>query len=132
MNKDKLIVTQVAFKGAVDLVVAGKLELDEITSFMESHTENMMKNAPAGDVNVFPKQRPASAGNRPNMPSQKQVSYIFSLLKEVPKADADKISPTVAELSGKQASELIEKLISMKDSMTPEVKTPKDDSEPPF
>ena len=39
MNKDRLIVRQVAFKGAIDLVVAGKLELDEITSFSKKQTE---------------------------------------------------------------------------------------------
>ena len=138
MNKDRLIVRQVAFKGAVDLVVAGKLEIDEIISFSKKHTEEMMTEAPQevtykyGNNNTPEYQSPPKATANYGKPSEKQLGFIASLLKEVPKAEADKILPTVPKLSGKEASALIEKLISMKDSMTPEAKTPKDDSEAPF
>ena len=43
MNKDKLIVAQVVFKGAIDLVVAGKIELDEISGFLTTNVDKLMK-----------------------------------------------------------------------------------------
>ncbi len=136
MNKDRLIVRQVAFKGAVDLVVAGKLEIDEIISFSKQHTEEIMTEAPQeatykyGNSSEYKSPQKATANF--GKPSEKQLGFIASLLKEVPKSERDKITPTVPNLSGKEASALIEKLISMKDSMTPEARTPKDDSEAPF
>lgn len=51
MNKDKLIVAQVVFKGAIDLVANKNIELDEISSFMSKHIDEIMQYAenPAGN-----------------------------------------------------------------------------------
>ena len=126
MNKDKLIVTQVAFKGAVDLVCSDKLELDEIMSFTMRMTEEMMKNAPSeptykyGNKPEYTPPKPVSAVY--NKPSDKQLKFINSLLKEVPKSEADKLVTEVPKLSGKDASKFIEKLIELKDSQEPKAR----------
>ena len=42
-DKQRLIVGQCSFKGAIDLCVAGLIELDEIDSFTETKTDMIMK-----------------------------------------------------------------------------------------
>lgn len=41
MSKDKLIVSQVAFKGAIDLAVAGKIEVSDISDAYKAFAEDI-------------------------------------------------------------------------------------------
>jgi hypothetical protein len=48
-NKDEQIARSVAFKGAIDLAVAGKISLIEIAEFVAKHTPTITGQAPQGD-----------------------------------------------------------------------------------
>ena len=57
MNKDKLIVAQVVFKGAIDLISADKMKLETIPAFLERNVEEIMKYqsaSPTGQPTVQP------------------------------------------------------------------------------
>tara|TARA_R100000231_G_scaffold61956_1_gene50363 strand:- start:830 stop:1228 length:399 start_codon:yes stop_codon:yes gene_type:complete len=132
MNKDKLICTQVAFKGAIELVVAGKIELDEIDSFTSAKTDMMMSNAPQSESQYQqPVAKPFTAGQ--NTPTEKQLGFINQLLKQVPKSVSDTARQKVENgLTGKGASALIELLLQEKEANEPVAKTPKNDTDAPF
>ena len=54
-DKDQLIVAQVVFKGAIDLVNNDKIKLDEIPAFLSTWVENIMEHKQS-NVSQFPKQ----------------------------------------------------------------------------
>ena len=133
MNKDKLICTQVAFKGAIELAVAGKIELDEIDSFTTAKTDMMMNNAPQSESQYQQPVAKSFAGGASNQPTEKQLGFINQLLKQVPKSVSDLARQKVENgLTGKGASALIELLLQEKEANERVAKTPKNDTDAPF
>ena len=48
-SKDEQIARSVAFKGAIDLAVAGKISLNDIAEFVAKHTPTITGQPPQGD-----------------------------------------------------------------------------------
>ena len=67
MSKDKLIVSQVAFKGAIDLAVAGKIEVDMITSATDAYAKHIWDNFGVEDYKQvsYPPKAKSSGGGEP-------------------------------------------------------------------
>ena len=134
-DKQKLIVGQCSFKGAIDLCVAGLIDIDEIDSFTETKTDMIMKLG-QGTTYKYPKEVSAPttySGGNSNKPSDKQLGFIKRLIKEVPKSMGDEAQEKVSNgMSGKEASALIESLLQAKEDSKPVAKTPTDENEAPF
>lgn len=63
MNKDKLIVSQVAFKGAIDLAVAGKIEVSDISEAYKAFANDIWDEYGTSDQAVA--QAPAKVVSKP-------------------------------------------------------------------
>ncbi len=132
MSKDKLIVSQVAFKGAIDLAVAGKIEVDMITSATDAYAKHIWDNFGVHEykqVSYPPKGKSDYGGE----PSTKQINFLNKLIKEVPKSVADSAQAQLDDgLTGVGASTLIKTLLDEKESSAPQAKQSTDDNVAPF
>ena len=110
-SKDKAIIAQVAFKGAIDLAVAGKIEVNKVLDATDAYAEHMWDKY--GFETKFESSysaKPQSSGGG-GEPSDKQLNFINKLLKEVPKSVADPAKSKVdSGLTGLGASQLIKSL----------------------
>jgi len=138
MSKDNLIVAQCCFKGAIDLAVANKITVEEINDMTATFTEAILGKYGNGMVTqvetpakpVFqPKKNYNNAnsgkpkiGNPNEDASEKQLSFIKSLIKEVPASEQDAFNQL---LNGKVtkgiASGMIEQLKQKVDENVPPV-----------
>lgn len=135
-NKDKLIVSQVAFKGAIDLAVAGKIPVDEIMEMTNDFTTELWSNYGTAEFKGTPVKRTwstdkpnynkSSAGGGKKLASEKSLDYLESLISKLPvdqrKAYLDMLDGTMTQAV---ASAMIEKLKEAPDSNN----TPKEELE---
>ena len=131
-SKDKAIIAQVAFKGAIDLAVAGKIELNKVLDATDAYAEHMWDKY--GFETKFESSysaKPQSSGG--GEPSDKQLNFIKKLLKEVPKSVSDSAQTQVDNgLTGLGASQLIKSLLEEKENNEPVAKEPANEFESPF
>ena len=131
-SKDKAIIAQVAFKGAIDLAVAGKIEVNKVLDATDAYAEHMWDKY--GFETKFESSysaKPQSSGG--GEPSDKQLNFINKLLKEVPKSVADPAKTQVDNgLTGLGASQLIKSLLEEKEKNEPVAKEPSNELESPF
>ena len=132
-SKDKAIIAQVAFKGAIDLAVAGKIEVNKVLDATDAYAEHMWDKY--GFQTKFESSysaKPQSSGGG-GEPSDKQLNFINKLLKEVPKSVADPAKSKVdSGLTGLGASQLIKSLLEEKEKNEPIAKDPINDLDAPF
>ena len=81
MSKDKAIVAQVAFKGAIDLAVADKIQISEIIDFTNKYADAIWDRYGFGDYESFRKEKGAVTSDRPA--SDKQKSFVSSLFNKL-------------------------------------------------
>ena len=132
-SKDKAIVAQVAFKGAIDLAVAGKIEVKMILDATDKYAEHLWDKYGFYQAKETypPKTSQSSSGG--GEPTEKQINFIKKLLKEVPKSVSDSAKTKVDNgLSGVGASALIKSLIEEKEKIEPKAKDPINDLDAPF
>ena len=131
-SKDRAIVAQVAFKGAIDLAVAGKIELNKVLDATDAYAEHLWDKY--GFETKFESSysaKPQSSGG--GEPSDKQLNFINKLLKEVPKSVSDPARSKVdSGLTGLGASQLIKSLLEEKEKNEPVAKDPINDLDAPF
>lgn len=131
-SKDKAIIAQVAFKGAIDLAVAGKIELNKVLDATDAYAEHLWDKY--GFETKFESSysaKPQSSGG--GEPSDKQLNFINKLLKEVPKSVSDPARSKVdGGLTGLGASQLIKSLLEEKEKNEPVAKDPINDLDAPF
>ena len=131
-SKDKAIIAQVAFKGAIDLAVAGKIELNKVLDATDAYAEHLWDKY--GFETKFESSysaKPQSSGG--GEPSDKQLNFINKLLKEVPKSVSDpERSKVDSGLPGLGASQLINSLLEEKEKNEPVAKDPINDLDAPF
>ena len=114
MNKDKLIVAQVAFKGVIDLVVNDKVEINDVESTIDEFVNIMMKYQDKTFGNDLPKRNINTGQGMQGNASDKQKAFINTLIKEVESAGYQALSSDAKEkvanpnLSKQDASNLIE------------------------
>ena len=132
-SKDKAIVAQVAFKGAIDLAVAGKIEVKMILDATDKYAEHLW------DKYVFyqaketypPKTSQSSSGS--GFATDNQTNFINKLLKEVPKSVSDSAKTKVDNgLTFAGADSLIKSLLNEKENNVPKAKDPINDLDAPF
>lgn len=132
-SRDKAIVAQVAFKGAIDLAVAGKIEVKMILDATDKYAEHLWDKYGFYQAKETypPKTSQSSSGG--GEPTEKQINFINKLLKEVPKSVSDSAKTKVDNgLSGVGASALIQSLIDEKEKNEPKAKDPINDLDAPF
>jgi hypothetical protein len=132
-SRDKAIVAQVAFKGAIDLAVAGKIEVKMILDATDKYAEHLWDKYGFYQAKETypPKTSQSSSGG--GEPTEKQINFINKLLKEVPKSVSDSAKAKVDNgLSGVGASALIQSLIDEKEKNEPKAKDPINDLDAPF
>ena len=132
-SRDKAIVAQVAFKGAIDLAVAGKIEVKMILDATDKYAEHLWDKYGFYQAKETypPKTSQSSSGG--GEPTEKQINFIIKLLKEVPKSVSDSAKTKVDNgLSGVGASALIQSLIDEKEKNEPKAKDPINDLDAPF
>jgi hypothetical protein len=136
MNKDELIVRQVAIKGAIELVIADKdngTDMFELAQSIQDwvlepfESENVSQQKPFSET----AQPPAKTGG--GNATDKQLGFIYKLLKEVPMSVSSVAQEKVDNgLSGVGASDLIKSLLAEKEKAEPKAKAPANDFESPF
>lgn len=130
-SKDKAIVAQVAFKGAIDLAVAGKIEVKMILDATDKYAEHLWEKY--GFENTYANNTSGGRSNSSGLATDKQINFINKLLKEVPKSVSDSAKTKVDNgLSGVGASALIQSLIDEKEKNEPKAKDPINDLDAPF
>lgn len=138
MNKDKLIVRQVAIKGAIELVIADKNNDKDMFELAQSIQDWVLE--PYSDSEFISQeqsfassvaQTPAKTGG--GQATDKQLGFIYKLLKEVPMSVSSVAQEKVdSGLSGVGASDLIKSLLAEKEKAEPKAKVPANDLESPF
>tara|TARA_B100001109_G_scaffold86884_1_gene70864 strand:+ start:127 stop:531 length:405 start_codon:yes stop_codon:yes gene_type:complete len=131
-SRDKAIVAQVAFKGAIDLAVAGKIEVKSILDATDAYAQHLWDKYGFYQARETyePKTSQSSGGGEP---SDKQLNFIKKLLKEVPKSVSDSAKTQVDNgLTGLGASQLIKSLLEEKEKNEPVAKEPSNEFEAPF
>ena len=138
MNKDKLIVRQVAIKGAIELVIADKNNNKDMFELAQSIQDWVLE--PYSDSEFISQeqsfassvaQAPAKTGS--GQATDKQLGFIYKLLKEVPMSVSSVAQEQVdSGLSGVGASDLIKSLLAEKEKAEPKAKVPANDLESPF
>ena len=114
MNKDKLIVAQVAFKGVIDLIVNDKVEINDVESTVDEFVNIIMKYQDQTFGNDLPKRNINTGQGMQGNASDKQKAFINTLIKEVESAGYQALSSDAKEtvaspnLSKQDASNLIE------------------------
>jgi len=114
MNKDKLIVAQVAFKGVIDLIVNDKVEINDVESTVDEFVNIIMKYQDQTFGNNLPKRNINTGQGMQGNASDKQKAFINTLIKEVESAGYQALSSDAKEtvaspnLSKQDASNLIE------------------------
>ena len=132
-NRDKAIVAQVAFKGAIDLAVAGKIEVKSVLDATDAYAQHLWDKYGFYQARETyePKTTQSSGGG--GEPSDKQLNFINKLLKEVPKSVSDPARSKVdSGLTGLGASQLIKSLLEEKEKNEPVAKDPINDLDAPF
>ena len=130
-TKDRAIVAQVAFKGAIDLAVAGKIELNKVLDATDAYAEHLWNKYGFANNYESYSAKPQSSGG--GEPSDKQLNFIKKLLKEVPKSVSDSAKTQVDNgLTGLGASQLIKSLLEEKEKNEPVAKEPSNEFEAPF
>jgi|TARA_Y100001963_G_scaffold11_1_gene13 hypothetical protein len=134
MSKDKLIVSQVAFKGAIDLAVAGKIGMEHIMPTTKKFADDIWEAYGTTESSSYSSSfSSSSGGSGGGEASDKQINFIKKLVKEVPKSVADPAQAQVdSGLSGIGASALIKSLLAEKEKSEPKAKQPDNDYEAPF
>ena len=131
-SRDKAIVAQVAFKGAIDLAVAGKIEVKSVLDATDAYAQHLWDKYGFYQARETyePKTSQSSGGGEL---SDKQLNFIKKLLKEVPKSVSDSAKTQVDNgLTGLGASELIKSLLEEKKKNEPVAKEPSNEFEAPF
>mgnify|MGYP003111896633 CR=1 FL=1 len=130
-SKDRAIVAQVAFKGAIDLAVAGKIDIKSVLDATDAYAEHLWdKYGFENSYESYP-SKSQSSGN--SDPTDKQLNFIKKLLKEVPKSVSDSAQTQVDNgLTGLGASQLIKSLLEEKENNEPVAKEPANEFESPF
>ena len=130
-SKDRAIIAQVAFKGAVDLAIAGKIEVKSILDATDAYAEHLWDTY--GFENTYANQTSGGRSNTSGLATDKQINFINKLLKEVPKSVSEPAQSKVDEgLSGVGASSLIKSLLEEKEKNEPKAKDPVNDNDLPF
>lgn len=130
-SKDRAIIAQVAFKGAVDLAIAGKIEVKSILDATDAYAEHLWDTY--GFENTYANQTSGGRSNTSGLATDKQINFINKLLKEVPKSVSELAQSKVDEgLSGVGASSLIKSLLEEKEKNEPKAKDPVNDNDLPF
>lgn len=130
-SKDKAIIAQVAFKGAIDLAVAGKIELNKVLDATDAYAEHLWDKY--GFENTYANNTSGGRSNTSGLATDKQINFINKLLKEVPKYVSDPARSKVDDgLSGVGASALIKTLLEEKEKSEPKAKDPINDLDAPF
>ena len=132
-NRDKAIVAQVAFKGAIDLAVAGKIEVKSVLDATDAYAQHLWDKYGFYQARETyePKTTQSSGGG--GEPTDKQLNFIKKLLKEVPKSVSDPAQTQVDNgLTGLGASQLIKSLLEEKENNEPVAKEPANEFESPF
>ena len=80
-SKDRAIVAQVAFKGAIDLAVAGKIDIKSVLDATDAYADHLWSKY--GFENTYESYPPKSQSSGNSEPSDKQLNFIKKLLKEV-------------------------------------------------
>jgi len=124
MKRDESIVVQVAFKGAIELALAGKVEVSDIGKAVTDFNKIMVDLIPEATAEEQQQQKefkPSYNYNKVgNSASDKQINYIKQLKPQATKGMQDKVdSINFDELKGKDASKLIEDLIADKEANQP-------------
>ena len=125
-NKDKLIVSQVAFKGAIDLAVAGKIAVEEILDTTNEFTTAIWSSYGTAEFKGTPVKRTwssdkptynKSSGGGKKLASEKSLDYLESLISKLP-TDQRKgyLDMLDGEMTQTVASAMIEKLKEAPDS----------------
>jgi len=133
MSKDKLIVAQTAFKGAIELATSGKIGMEHIIPTAKKFADEIWKEygiAPEASY-TYPKSNVSKPSGSGGEATAKQLGFINKLVGEVTKQDADKANTKISDgLTGIGASELIKDLLQAKEDAK---NTPASDSlEAPF
>ena len=122
-NKDKLIVSQVAFKGAIDLAVAGKITVDEIINTTDEFTNAIWSNYGTAEFKGTPVYKKTWSADKPKtsggkkMASVKSLDYLESLITKLPVSQRQAYLDMLdGEMTQAVASGLIEKLKEAPDS----------------
>jgi len=123
-NKDKLIVSQVAFKGAIDLAVAGKIPVDEIISNTHEFANAIWTEYGTAEFKGTPvykktwsADKPKASGGGKRLASVKSLDYLESLINKLPPAERQVYLDMLdGEMTQAVASSLIEKLKEAPDS----------------
>ena len=132
-NRDKAIVAQVAFKGAIDLAVAGKIEVKSILDATDAYAQHLWDKYGFYQDKETYSAKPQSFVNSGAGASDKQLNFINKLLKEVPKSVSDSARSKVDNgLTGLGASQLIKSLLEEKEKNEPVAKDPINDLDAPF
>ena len=130
-SKDRAIVAQVAFKGAIDLAVAGKIDIKSVLDATDAYADHLWSKY--GFENTYEPYPPKSQSSGNSEPSDKQLNFIKKLLKEVPKSVSDPAQTQVDNgLTGLGASQLIKSLLEEKEKNEPVAKEPANEFESPF
>ena len=132
-NRDKAIVAQVAFKGAIDLAVAGKIEVKSVLDATDAYAQHLWDKYGFYQARETyePKTTQSSGGG--GEPTDIQLNFIKKLLKEVPKSVSDPAQTQVDNgLTGLGASQLIKSLLEEKEKNEPVAKEPANEFESPF
>jgi len=121
MKRDESIVVQVAFKGAIELAVAGKIEIADVESTTKAFNKVMVDLIPEAEAEEGKFYKSNLNYNKVgNSASDKQINFIKQLKPQTTKAMQDKVdSINFDELKAKDASKLIEDLLADKEANTP-------------
>ena len=132
-SKDKAIVAQVAFKGAIDLAVAGKIEVKMILDATDKYAEHLWDKYGFYQAKETypPKTSQSSSGS--GFATDNQTNFINKLLKEVPKSVSNSAKTKVDNgLTFAGADSLIKSLLNEKENNVPKAKDPINDLDAPF
>ena len=134
MSKDKLIVSQVAFKGAIDLAVAGKIGMEHIIPTTKKFCDELWDSYGIAESSSYkyPVSKSSESGGGGEA-TDKQINFVKKLINEVPKSVADTAQAQLdSGLTGIGASGLIKSLLAEKENAEPKAKEPDNDYEAPF
>ena len=81
MSKDRAIVAQCAFKGAIELCVAEKIQMSEIMDYTYKYADAMWDKYGFESYESFRKEKGAVTSDRPA--SDKQKSFVSSLFNKL-------------------------------------------------
>ena len=81
MSRDKAIIAQVAFKGAVDLAVEDKIQVSDILDFTHKYADALWDSYGFESINDSGGNYSGGGGDRPA--SDKQKSFVSSLFSKL-------------------------------------------------